>query len=136
MHESKKWKVIFAPKKTKQFRRWCFCSYNKPFDLFSFLLMLKKSIFGNVENMASTYAKICWIIAYFSTLFLISKKKTFSGHKINTYWFSYPFPFQFSLNFSTYPKYGRKHLSCLISKNAIKLRKWNIYFNISRTLWF
>ena len=59
MHESKKGKVIFADKKTKQFRRWCFCSYNKPFDLFSLLLMLKKSIFGNVENMASTYTKIC-----------------------------------------------------------------------------
>ena len=85
MHESKKSKVIFRHKKIKQFQRWCFCSYNKPFGLFFLLLMLKKSIFGDLECMASIYAKICSIVVYLSMLFLISKKKTLSGHKIDTY---------------------------------------------------
>ena len=85
MHESKKSKVIFTHKMIKQFRGWYFCSYNKLFVLFSVLLMLKKSIVGNLESMVSTHAKICCIAAYFSTLFLISKKKTFSGSKIDTY---------------------------------------------------
>ena len=47
--------------------------------------MLKKSIFGDLECMASIYAKICSIVVYLSMLFLISKKKTLSGHKIDTY---------------------------------------------------
>ena len=83
MNESKQSKVIFTHKKIKQFRRWCFCSYNKPFGLFSLFLRLKKSIFRNLESMTSTYAKICWIVARnFSTLFPISEKKTFFGHRL------------------------------------------------------
>ena len=133
MHESKKSKVSFAHKKIKQFRIWCFCSYNKPFGLFSLLLMLEKSIFGNLESMASTYGKIWWIVTYFSTLSLISKKKAFPGIKIDTYWFSYPFPFQFSLKFSTYPirwKTAEKIYRVLFTKITI----WSNYFNISLTL--
>ena len=97
-------------------------AYNKALGLFSLLLMLKKSISGNLESMASTYAKICWIVAYFSTLFLILKKKTFSGHKIVTLTF-------ISLSISVLPEVfdlfnmmqnSRKHLPCPVYKNAIK----------------
>ena len=107
-------------------------AYNKALGLFSLLLMLKKSISGNLESMASTYAKICWIVAYFSTLFLISKKKTFSGLKIVTL-------ILISLSISVLPEVfdlfdmmqnSRKHLPCPVYKNAIKSP-----YEVTRTLY-
>ena len=133
MHESK---VILTHKKIKQFRRWCFCSYNKPFDLFSLLLMLKTSIFENSESMASTYAKICWIVVHFSTLSFIQKKKTFSGHKIDPYYFLYPFPCQFSISFRLirYDETRQNPFTVPCLQICKKIAVWSNYPKISLTL--